>query len=159
MVGFGTHRGRVCVGWHGMPPVACSVGRSSSRRFFTVQCGAVVTAASVRVARQVAAKGLRLSLRWMNRLHNVQSCREKLWKMISVCRTSAGADPLGERIRLSACATSRASWQHDHAWFQRPRAQRRAAAQFLSLGLARAAGGSLVRSLNTNSCAPDCPYC
>ena len=76
-----------------LAPVACSVGRSSTRRFFTVQCGAVVTAASVRVARQVAAKGLRLSLRWTNCLRNVQLCCEKLWKMISVqgSRSNVGA--------------------------------------------------------------------
>ena len=39
----------------------------------------------------------------------------------------AGADPLG--ISFIACTISRASWQHG----QRPRAQKRAAAQFLSL--------------------------
>ena len=49
--------------------------------------------------------------------------RETLLKRLAACRTSAGADPVTERISHSACGKKRASKQHEHAWVDGARAQ------------------------------------
>ena len=89
-----------------LAPVVCSVGWSSSRRSLTARRRASDTAACARVARRVAEQGLWPSPRWANRLQHVRTWREKRLELLAACRTSAGADPLCERISLSACGIS-----------------------------------------------------
>ena len=96
-----------------LAPVVCSVGYSSFRRSLTVWRRAYDTAACARVAKRVADQGLWLSPRWANGLQRLRTWREKLVELLAACRISAGADPLSERISLSAYGIWRASKQHE----------------------------------------------